>query len=167
MEIGKYLFFSSSSFLSFSIAFFRSVEAWLGLELRDLGEGEGEDEEVRLRWRRRLRGVGERVLRRRYDGERLRRRRRERERLLLLQHKTEKQIRNCFGERLKKRERTWNGNWNNMGKGFGPFCFSGYGGRNFPGDCTMETSINSFPLERIGLISVQWMKNQRRKKNEP
>lgn len=60
---GEYLFFSSSSFLSLSMEFLRSVDAGLGLELGDLGEGDKE-KDLLLR-RRRLRGVGERLLRRR------------------------------------------------------------------------------------------------------
>ena len=76
----KYLFFSSSSFLNFSIAFLRSVDTTLGL--RDLGGG---DNEVLLLLCLLCRlGVGDRLLRRLKVGERLLRRRGVPERLLRL-----------------------------------------------------------------------------------
>lgn len=78
----NYLFLSSSSLFSFSVALLCSADAILGL--RDLGKG---DKEVLLLLCLRCRlGVGDRFLRL-YDGERLLRRREELERLLRLLYK--------------------------------------------------------------------------------
>lgn len=34
---------------------------------------------------------------------------------------------------------SWNGNWSNREKEFGPFCFSDYGDGKWSGECTTET----------------------------
>lgn len=75
-----YLFFSSSSFLNFSAAFFFPFDTTLGL--RDLGRGD--NEVLLLLCLLYLLGVGDRLLRRLEAGERLLRRRGEPERLLRL-----------------------------------------------------------------------------------
>lgn len=78
-----YLFFSSSSFFNFSLAFLRSTDAVLG----DLFIGDNEVLLLRfLLWRF---GVGERLLRRFGVGDRLMRRLGDIERLLLLYNNTE------------------------------------------------------------------------------
>ena len=79
-EVIEYLFFSSSSFLTFSLAFLWSTDPRLGLE--DLCIG---DSDVALLFCLLYRlGVGERLLRCLGDGDRLLRRRGEIERLFRL-----------------------------------------------------------------------------------